>query len=289
MPTELCETNSTHSAAVKSVEVNARMSWQEDLSRWSLKKREKLAALGRLVGLLDGKRCLEIGCDLGVTSAYLRRRGGSWVSADAEEDSLREAVRALGEGVVLFSGNSLPFARGAFDLVLVIDFLEHIDDDSGFLEEAGGLVAPGGELVVTVPRSGMRGGLKRILGLRPEHHGHKREGYSSGQLAALLERSGWQVEEERGFSRCFTEGIETLLNAAYLFVFKRGKTGGGMKGTISPRNEGDVSSRKWPFRIYLAMWPLLWLVSRLDYLLFFTPGHVLGMRAVRRELPGDVR
>lgn len=45
-----------------------------------------------------------------------------------------------------------PFADREFDLVVVVDFLEHIPDDRGFAAELGRILKPGGRLIVNVPR-----------------------------------------------------------------------------------------------------------------------------------------
>ena len=44
-----------------------------------------------------------------------------------------------------------PLASGSFDLVLALDVLEHLDDDTAGLREAVRLLKPGGLLMVTVP------------------------------------------------------------------------------------------------------------------------------------------
>ena len=46
---------------------------------------------------------------------------------------------------------ALPFADGSFDVVLVTEVLEHVDDHARTLDEVVRVLAPGGTVVVTVP------------------------------------------------------------------------------------------------------------------------------------------
>jgi SAM-dependent methyltransferase len=46
---------------------------------------------------------------------------------------------------------AVPLAAHSFDAILLLDVLEHLDDDYLGLREAAGLVKPGGLLLVTVP------------------------------------------------------------------------------------------------------------------------------------------
>src|SRR4030095_9935198 len=70
---------------------------------------------------------------------------------------------------------------GTFDLVLLLDVIEHVEDDAGFLD--GSIVphlAPGGVLIVSVPA---------YQGLYSSHDdalAHHRR-YSPGRLRAVLE------------------------------------------------------------------------------------------------------
>jgi SAM-dependent methyltransferase len=62
-------------------------------------------------------------------------------------------ARRLGPRVEYVVGRleQAPFSNAAFDCVLALDVIEHLDDDTGGLREAARLVRRGGKLVVTVP------------------------------------------------------------------------------------------------------------------------------------------
>jgi ubiquinone/menaquinone biosynthesis C-methylase UbiE len=49
------------------------------------------------------------------------------------------------------SGTALPFADNTFDLVALLDTVEHIDDELGVFAEALRVLKPGGKIMITVP------------------------------------------------------------------------------------------------------------------------------------------
>ncbi|HEX6261463.1 MAG TPA: class I SAM-dependent methyltransferase [Actinomycetota bacterium] len=99
----------------------------------------------RLEPLLGGARILEIGSGLRPTAPA---RGSFFV-----ERSPR-AVRALrwaGGRAVQTGGWELPFKDGAFDAVLALELLEHVEEDERMLAEIVRVLRPGGTALVSVP------------------------------------------------------------------------------------------------------------------------------------------
>src|SRR5690606_34648814 len=117
-----------------------------------------------------------------------------------------------------------------FDLVVIVDFLEHIESDREFINEVYRILKPKGKLVVNVPNP-KRGMLRRIrflLGQTDEAHGHVRPGYSLSALETLLS-DGFLLSRSESYSRLFSVLIDTLITGA-LDLLKRG--GRGRKGTV---------------------------------------------------------
>ena len=106
--------------------------WQLQLYRKSLKKKLTVNALMKHVPRAEGRLCLEVGCGTGLTSHFLRERGGTWVSTDFERDHVRSAKQLVGDRVLQTGDAELPFRSAAFDVVAAINFLEHIEDDETF-------------------------------------------------------------------------------------------------------------------------------------------------------------
>ncbi|HJL19831.1 MAG TPA: class I SAM-dependent methyltransferase [Sandaracinaceae bacterium LLY-WYZ-13_1] len=94
---------------------------------------------------------LDMGCGTGYTLSRLPR-GMRAVGLDYSEHALTLAERrAPGVELVRGSAYHLPFADGAFDAVLALDVLEHLDDDQRAAREIARVLAPGGVAVVAVP------------------------------------------------------------------------------------------------------------------------------------------
>jgi len=264
--------------------------WQLTLYGKSLKKRETVQAVLRFLPDVSGKRCLEIGCATGVTSYLLRQRGGEWSSVDFEKDHVNSALRLVGDNVFLIGEDSLPFDDGRFDVVVGINFLEHIEDDDRFISEMARVLKPGGELVFTSPtgETNRLGYLfKRAYGFTAasKGFGHARDGYTPPVLRAKFARAGLQIERVDTYSRFFAEVVEDTLNFAY---HKQAKNGGGAEspaddfhGTTSPMSGEAFRKVGLSFRLYSLAFPAIRAVTMLDRLIPSSPGYMLVARAVK--------
>ena len=128
--------------------------------------------------------------------------------------------------------------------------------------------------------------LRRLLGIRPEHHGHKRPGYSRRDLKEKVKKAGFEVKRAGSYSHFFVELVELGVNAVYLFFRRKGRAGKGRKGAISPSSQKEFEKERRNFFIYLVFYPFLWLLGQVDRLLFFLPGYVLFLQADLPESEG---
>jgi SAM-dependent methyltransferase len=250
--------------------------WAVALFQRSVLKQRKYAEVSAALGPTDGLRCLDLGSDNGVVSLLLRRAGGRWASADLAEEAVA-SIRSLVEtDVHRTDGARLPFADAEFDRVVVVDMLEHVADEGAFVAELARVTRPGGRLVVNTPHL-KRTALRRwrhALGQTDEKHGHLRPGYTPEGLRALLEPA-FDLECHHTYSRFFSELVDTAINAALERLGKRAST----KGMVVTGE--DVGRHRKLFRAYGAVYPAVWLVSRLD-LLVPASGYMLLAVARRR-------
>jgi len=165
-----------------------RVLWER---HWWWRSREALllATIGRLARSMRVERLLDVGCGDGLFFDALARFGevaGLEPDAALLDDHRwrdRIAVGRLGPG----------FRPGrAYDLVMMLDVLEHIEDDRAALESARDLTRTGGVLLLTVPA------LPWLWSRHDEANDHHRR-YRPGGLRDVPGRAGFQVESVRYF------------------------------------------------------------------------------------------
>lgn len=261
--------------------------WQLQIIDKSLKKKEKLKHLLAGLHLEPKDAALDLGCAQGTLSYFLRRAGGSWVSADQDLTNLKSTRSLVGRGVVQVEPVRLPFRAESFDLIALPDYLEHVEDDARLLAEIGRILRPGGRLVVVVPQTGkfhILHKLKAALGMKLEFYGHKREGYSLADLSTKLGRAGFRPTGHRSYAKSFSEFFELILNFFYTGFLAPDSTESLRDGRIRPTTSDEFSSRRKAFRLYSIVYPFVWTASQLDHLLFFLNGYSLIVWA-RKERP----
>jgi 2-polyprenyl-3-methyl-5-hydroxy-6-metoxy-1,4-benzoquinol methylase len=251
--------------------------WQIRIASKSIKKRDKLQLLNKTIPIDPARTALDIGCAQGTLSWFLRKKGGFWISTDEDRANLMTSRELLGANLVRMPRGLLPFRPETFDLVTCLDYLEHIENDAECLGEINRVLKKGGTLVVVTPHTGRLFILHRLrsaLGLKLEFYGHKREGYRRQELAAMIRNAGFEVVRTRTYSKFPSEFIELVLNWVYIRFFSaKNESPGTRDGHIKPSTEEEYKAQKGKLRIYNTVYPLVWLVSRLDRLLFFLKGY----------------
>src|SRR5262249_34079138 len=109
--------------------------------------------LGGLVSRARPRAVLELGCGPGHFLDWARARGLEAVGIDASPEQVAEA-RALGMAVELAPAQEyLEANRDRFDLIVALDFIEHLDRDEGLavLDACHESLRAGGWLYLTTP------------------------------------------------------------------------------------------------------------------------------------------
>ncbi|MEO8176593.1 MAG: class I SAM-dependent methyltransferase [Sphingomicrobium sp.] len=133
-------------------QVFQRMAELDDSHWWFVARRRILRSLiKRKVRPPKGARILEIGCGTGHNLAMLGEFGT--VAASELDDGARAlAQKRLGRPV---ESAALPdlsmFKPASFDLIALLDVLEHVDNDATALAAIRTRLKVGGKLLVTVP------------------------------------------------------------------------------------------------------------------------------------------
>ena len=133
--------------------IYAGMAEHDSSHWWYLARRDVLArVIERQVQPPENARILEIGCGTGHNLAMLTRFG--MVDAVELNDYARDiATRRFNRPV---ANAMLPelagVPTGAYDLVALLDVLEHVEDDRAALASVRARLKPGGTLLLTVPQ-----------------------------------------------------------------------------------------------------------------------------------------
>lgn len=153
-------------------------------------------------------RLLDLGCG---TGGILRDRteGMSCFGSDRSPLALR-ICRDKGFGSLVRGDLArVPFASGAFDLVLALDVIEHLDDDVGLLEQAARLCRPGGRMIVAVPAFPM------LWSRHDETFEHRRR-YRAAGLRRAIEAAGLEIDRIT-----YTNAFVFPVAALWRVVFQR--------------------------------------------------------------------
>jgi SAM-dependent methyltransferase len=134
-------------------------------------------------------RALEVGCGTGYLS-WLLQKERHWpvIPMDISPEALRYARQMGVEPAVLADARNLPFATGAFDLVLSLDMLVHLPRGMEFAaaREMTHVVRRGGLLVMRTPAL-------ELLRSRHSEFAHERQRFTRRRLVKLFSGAGLKV------------------------------------------------------------------------------------------------
>jgi SAM-dependent methyltransferase len=166
-----------------------------DGEHWWFTARRRIvaAAIEQQVRLPAPARILEVGCGTGSNLALLARYGA--VDAIEPDDGAR-ALASRRSGLAIRGGllpDGVAIEDRAYDLIVLLDVLEHVDDDFGALRVLRGKLAPGGRMLLTVPASPWMWSAHDVA-----HH-HKRR-YTARSLRGVLAGAGFRVRHLSHFN-----------------------------------------------------------------------------------------
>jgi SAM-dependent methyltransferase len=102
----------------------------------------------------EGRRVLEVGCGDGRLLGWLAGKAALAVGLDPDLAQLARATASAGAGLLVrATGERLPFATAAFDLVVCFNSLHHVpaDRQDEALAETWRVLRAGGDLLVAEP------------------------------------------------------------------------------------------------------------------------------------------
>lgn len=208
---------------------------------WWLARADLVLALLETLDIRPPARILEAGCGWGTNLEALEAAGYQTTGLDVSRKMLDRLDRYDRRLVEADLTQHLPDHLPAYDCVLALDVIEHIDDDSRALRELGRLLNPTGSLIVSVPA------LPELFSQFDEVQGHRRR-YTAESLRNCLERAGFLVKDIRWWGQWMVRPLQARKSV------RRGRLG---------ETNADI------YRRYLALppWPGPWamkLMFRID-------------------------
>jgi 2-polyprenyl-3-methyl-5-hydroxy-6-metoxy-1,4-benzoquinol methylase len=165
-----------------------RMAELDERHWWYRARRDVLAELiRRRIELPEDARILEIGCGTGHNLEMLRRFGR--VDGIEMDPAARDiATRRLGRQVI---DARLPQLAGvedhAYDLVAILDVLEHVEQDREALASIATRLKPGGRILITVPAHPWMWSAHDVV----NHHQRR---YTRAALRKVVAEAGLKLE-----------------------------------------------------------------------------------------------
>ncbi|MBW2386142.1 MAG: class I SAM-dependent methyltransferase [Deltaproteobacteria bacterium] len=152
----------------------------EESHWWFVGKRYLLRAL--LGEPREHERMIDLGCGTGgILRDWMSR--SRCVGVDRSELALQICKDRGFPTLARANLTALPFREGAFDSLLLLDVIEHLDDDRSFLRQASALCREGGRVVVAVPA------FQFLWSQHDETFEHRRR-YSARGLEAVVRDAG---------------------------------------------------------------------------------------------------
>lgn len=187
-------------------------------------------------------KILDAGCGEGYLANRLSREYTIW-GLDKDKQSVMKAQRnARVSRFRVGDVTDMPFEDDSFDAVIASEILEHLPDETKFINEIGRVIAKGAILITTTPCTE---GILKVSKLCHESglDRHYRDGYTFEELSNLLSE-GFTIVDVKYTQQFFTRIIIELMKRGY------SKCGEGLL-----------------FKIYKLFFPIVCLVIYLDEML----------------------
>jgi SAM-dependent methyltransferase len=140
----------------------------------------------RRLKLPAGAHVLDVGCGTGAILKMLSQRYETY-GTDTSPVAIEFSKKRGLSRVSCCTLETFPQADVRFDLITLLDVIEHLDDDRGMLQQASYLLKTGGAILLTVPA------YRWLWSNHDEANQHKRR-YVREELREVLEGAGYRIE-----------------------------------------------------------------------------------------------
>ena len=157
----------------------------EDKHWWFIGRRSIINRVIHKLGLSKNSSILEVGCGTGGNLKMLSHHGR--LSAMETDEVACEIANKRQVSPVLTGRlpKNIPF-EGTYDLIVMLDVLEHIEDDVATLKALNNKLSSQGWLLITVPAY-------QFLWSKHDEINHHKRRYASNNLRELVKNTGYTV------------------------------------------------------------------------------------------------
>ncbi len=161
-----------------------RKFFEVETSHWWFVARQEIVhhIVRTQTSLTHGANVLDVGCGTGAVLASFSKDFNAF-GTDTSPLAIEYCKQRRIEKAFVCSLDTFPFPNLRFDLILLLDVIEHIDDDQGIVNQAARLLKPGGYLLITVPA------YEFLWSHHDEINLHKRR-YVKKRLGNVVEQAG---------------------------------------------------------------------------------------------------
>jgi SAM-dependent methyltransferase len=168
-----------------------------ELGRITDRLQERL--LLEMIGDVDGRDVLDVGCGDGFLAAALARAGGHVTGLDPDPRMLEAAADSVELHLLLGQAESLPFADATFDQVVAVTVLSFVPQAEKAIAEMARVLKPGGRLVIgELGRWSAWAAIRRVRGWLGHPTWAIAHFRTVSALRRLLERQGLSIRDTRG-------------------------------------------------------------------------------------------
>jgi SAM-dependent methyltransferase len=160
-----------------------------DERHWWYRARRRIIAqmIARYIRPPKGANIVEIGCGTGSNLPMLGLFGHVSAVEPSAQARLFAAKRSKATIVQGHLPSQLPLIENSLDLAVMLDVLEHVEDDVAALKAVASKLKPSARFLLTVPAN------PSLWSSHDEEHHHKRR-YTLKSLRTVMDKAGLKIE-----------------------------------------------------------------------------------------------